>query len=1062
MSNLPISPVVEMHIQEVPVVSEGFEGTGPPYAFSSNNGGTSNWAPSTNLPFFQSKSLKSPTLSNGQQCDLNMVTPAGATKVRLWYYLDAGTSDTFQVRIADVLQIQAVANSAGWQQFEGTTAEGQWVTVRYTRAVGGGANVAYVDQVEFLKDVWVDITGDVRLDSAHSGGGIKIQRGRPNESPVSEPTQCDIVLDNTSGKWSELNPAAPYFGLIGRNQPMRVALRRIRDDFARTSVNSWGSTPNWTDTELTVRAGYAWNLIGTAANFDVGSGVATIQAASGNQLAHVSTFADVDVLVKVMVSDRTSSFGVVLRTNSAGTQMIRAYIVPGANDQLTIARIGSSAGWLFQSNLGFQVVANTWYWLRAQITGRRYRMKFWADGSDQPTQWGKTYTDDRGIADGTLVTTGGAGCFVRDGSALVTFESIEFNVWRAHTEIVSLPVQFDLSQQDTWVPVATRGILRRLGQGRKALDSALTHHLRQYLPGSQMWITFEDGASASNQVVGGIPALVSGVSTESPDLTGGKALPGTAGIAHFTEDTSSFFGQAPNHPNLNSAWTCLGFWQIDALPASNQRIFRFQATGTAVNWDIWLNSDGSIRVFALDNTGTVIGTAVNAVIGTLSDFPVGCWVSAALYVFDSGGTVTWAYNIHRPEPGRGFYSINGTFSGVAGIFKSVLYTGNSVLTAAGGLRLAQVLHYNDDLPFVTYNFSDAACAYQSETNIARFIRLLGDANIPYSVIADTNSHGSQMGSQLPNELTSLLSDCADVGAFTLEEDRDDFGLVLRSRQSIYNGPSMLLGVAEGHLSEPLAPAPDDQATRNDVTVKRVNGGFARSVQETGPLNINPPETDPDGVGVYDEAPEFNYYSDSQLQSHADWRRSGGTLKVPRYPSLTLDLTNDTYDLDLDATSRALALDAGALATVSNPAAHPGSLPQVVQSYNELIDQYDLDIQHTTRPGQLYNVGVVGYTTRVSPSAMITADPIVVGTTTSFKCRRSDVSTGLWVPTATDAGVANFDILVAGVQLHVTSITGSSDPQTINVNAAPTNAVGTGFTIPPGRPITLADPWRIGW
>jgi hypothetical protein len=1063
MTNLPISPVVEMRIQDTVLAVEGFEGTGPPYAFSTSNGGTSNWAPSTTRPFFQSKSLKTPTLSNGQLCDFNMVAPAGTTKVRLWYYFDAGTSDLLRIIVGGTQRLEVV-QSSDWTQFEYPVAAGQSVQVRYIRSVGGGSNAGFIDNVQFLQDTWVDITDDIRLDSADSGGGIKIKRGRPNESPIAEPTECDMVIDNTGGKYSELNPAGPYYGRIGRNQPVRVALRRVRDDFDHNETNTWGSTPNWIDRENVTRAGTPWNIVGTAANFDVASSAGTIQAATGAQMAYTGTFTDVDVKVKVKVSDRTSQFGVVLRTNASGSEQVRVFIQPGSPDQLSIGRIGSVAGWIFTTPMTFQVVAGNWYWLRGQITGRRYRMKFWADGDDEPVLWDKTYADDRQITDGNLTTSGGAGAWVRNGTALVSYESIEFNVWRAHTEVVSLPVKFDLSMQDQWVPLATRGILTRLGQGRKALDSALTHHLSQYIPGSLMWIRFEDtvdGTSASNAIVGGIPAIVSGVTTEDPELSGVKALPGASAVAHLTEDNSSFYGQVPNHQNVNRAWSCLGFWQVDSLPATDQRMFQYTSTGTARTINVALLSSGNIRVDLLASDGSVLDTATSLAIG-LTDFPVGCWVSCVLYLFDTGGTVFWAWNFHRPEPGLGFLTINGSFSGSAGIFKSVQFISNSSWTAAGGIRLSQFLHYTDDLPFVDANFANAAAAYRSESNITRFSRLCADANIPYSVIGDTNSHGSPMGAQLPDTLTNLLTDCADVGAFNLEEDRDDFGLVLRSRQSIYNGPELTLDIDQGHLFEPLDPAPDDQATRNDVTVRRVNGGFARAVQTSGDLNINSPETDPDGVGVYDESPEYNYYSDTDLQAHANWRKNRGTLKVPRYPTLSIDLTSDAYDSDPALTGQALALDSGALARVINPTAHPGSLPQVVQSYEETIDQYDLDIQVTSQPGDLYHVGVMNTTTRVSPTSIITADPIVVGTTTSFKCRRTNTDNGLWVPTATDPDVANFDILVAGVQLHVNSITGSSDPQTININAAPVNDVATGFTIPPGQRIRLADPWRIAW
>lgn len=1061
MSNLPISPVVELKIPDEVMAREGFE-TAPPYAFTTSNGGTSNWAPSTNLPYYGSKSLETPTLVNGQQCDFNMTAPAGTTKVRLWYYFDAGASDLLRIYVNGVNRKEVVASS-DWTQFEYPVAAGQIVQLKYIRNVGGGGNVGYVDDVQFLADGWVDITEDVRLTAAHSGGGISIKRGRPNESPIAEPTECDIVINNSAGKWSELNPAGPYFGRLGRNQPFRVSLARRRDEFARTLSNQWGSMPNWTDTENVSHAGTAWTLVGTAANFDVTPGAATVQSATGTFIAYTGTYADVDVKVRVKVSTRDTEFGIMLRTN--GTEQIRAYITPGTTDKAQIARVGTINGWAFSTNLASNIVADTWYWMRAQITGLRYRMKFWADGEVEQTAWTRTYTDDRIVeADGTVPSTGGAGVWVRNGTGLVTYSEFETNLWRAHTEVVSFPIKFDLSRRDQWVPLKTRGILRRLGQGRKDLSSALTGHLNQYSATSAMWYTLEsvEGSTVSNAIPTGRAGQISGYSVESPDLTGTSALPGVSGMVHLTEDTSYFIGYAPNYDSSARAWTVVMFFQIDAVVASTQLLATYTATGTGRTFKLYLQNDGQFKMDVIAADGvTVLSTNTAAGIG-IDQLPPGCWVSSELYVFDSGGTVTWAWNYHRPEPGFDFYTLNGTFSGGAGQFRSITVRGNSVWTAAGGLRLAQVFHYPGDFPFVNIEFADAAAAYRTETNVDRFGRLCNDGGIPYSLVGQSGD-GHQMGAQLPGKRLDLLQDCTTVGDYVLEEDRDDFGLVIRTRQSIYNGDPLVLDVDQGHLSDPLDPAPDDQATRNDVIVNRPEGGFGRSIQATGPLNINDPEDDPDGVGTYDEQVTHNFYQDSQLQSAAEWRRAKGTQRVPRYPSLPIDLTAEAYDSDPAATALALQIDSGRLLQVVNPELGPDPLMQVVQSYTEDIDQYDHDLQVVATPAQPYIVGVSGYTTRVSPSGLVLAAPYVVGTDTTLKTRPINSSYSDWVPTATDPDVDNFDIMVGGVRLTVTNVGSPTlSITTLTVNATPANAVDTGFTLQPGLAIALADPWITAW
>src|SRR5215216_4200811 len=95
-----------------------------------------------------------------------------------------------------------------------------------------------------IDGVWVDITEDVRLNSADSGGGIQIERGVPNEGNRAEPTQLDFVLNNRHGDYSPRNPYSVNYGKLRRNQPVRVGLSRRRDTFQRTETDGWGRQPS--------------------------------------------------------------------------------------------------------------------------------------------------------------------------------------------------------------------------------------------------------------------------------------------------------------------------------------------------------------------------------------------------------------------------------------------------------------------------------------------------------------------------------------------------------------------------------------------------------------------------------------------------------------------------------------------------------------------------------------------------------------------------------------------------------------------------------------------------
>jgi hypothetical protein len=64
---------------------------------------------------------------------------------------------------------------------------------------------------------WTDITVYVRY-----APGIAITVGQRDETSQSQPAQCTLTLDNTSGRFSRRNPTGPYYPNIRLNTPLRV------------------------------------------------------------------------------------------------------------------------------------------------------------------------------------------------------------------------------------------------------------------------------------------------------------------------------------------------------------------------------------------------------------------------------------------------------------------------------------------------------------------------------------------------------------------------------------------------------------------------------------------------------------------------------------------------------------------------------------------------------------------------------------------------------------------------------------------------------------------------
>jgi hypothetical protein len=697
-------------------------------------------------------------------------------------------------------------------------------------------------------------------------------------------------------------------------------------------------------------------------------------------------------------------------------QWYSANFVPGATDQVKFGKVSPGTSRSVATNWTQQLVVNTWYWMRVQMTTQRMRMKMWKDGDPEPTAWYWRYFDDQTINEAAVPQVGEIGLFAGSGTGIVKFDSFQVDIWRAHAEISELPPRWDLSRNDKWVPIAARGILRRLGQGRKDLKSAVSLHLNSYSGLSKGWWPLEDdtGESAGNNVAGGTLGLIQGLSFGTPDLTGTFRLPGVSGYAELASDTSSFSANAIPHTSSGKE-TYLWFMRLPNLPASEVTVATLTSTGTVRTWKINVQAGGALRVIGTDRSNTTIVDNTVAAWNGNPDLPTGCWLACTLYLFQNGGNVDWALNHHRPGSDT-FWTNNGSVAATVGAFTGISFKGSSVLTAAGNFQFTQVMQYAGDLPFVDYDFERAAVAYDGELATSRFIRLCNNAGISNTTTGYSGT-STPMGYQLPAKLVDLLEDCAKVENGILMESRDDFELCLVTRDSLWDRYTHSLDIDQGHLSMPLEPTNDDQQTRNDVTVSRPSGGFRRSIQDTGPLNVNPPETDLDGVGTYDEQTEVNFSTDAFCQSLADFRRARGTLPEPRYPSMHADLTATAYRTAPALAAAILAIDSGDSITLTNPEADYAPREQLVVSYTETLDQMDWDLVFTTLPGTVYRVGVMGYTTRIDSISNYTQASFVSGTDTKLKSTLTGTGHP-WVTILASEVSFPFEIEVGGVRLTV--------------------------------------------
>jgi CSLREA domain-containing protein len=177
-----------------------------------------------------------------------------------------------------------------------------------------------------------------------------------------------------------------------------------QDAFGRTATNSWGSA----DT------GGQYTLQGTAGNYDVGSGSATIRvpAAGNTRAAMLNSTSQRDVDIQIRVSaDRVAAGGqyvmyAVARRNT--NNEYRAKLIFNANGSVSVQASVVNNG--KESALGSAVVvsgltqsADGYIWLRATVSGTSpttVNVKAWANGDNEPNGWQFTATNSTASVQG--------------------------------------------------------------------------------------------------------------------------------------------------------------------------------------------------------------------------------------------------------------------------------------------------------------------------------------------------------------------------------------------------------------------------------------------------------------------------------------------------------------------------------------------------------------------------------------------------------------------------------------------------------------------------------------
>ncbi|MFE7559672.1 hypothetical protein [Kitasatospora sp. NPDC057500] len=893
-------------------------------------------------------------------------------------------------------------------------------------------------QVELqVSGTWTDVTGDAYLRDP-----ITIERGRPDEGSRIDPGKCPITLDNRSGTYSPRNPMSPYFGLIGRNTPVRVS---VADPALPTYLDlpgpgSYASTPDTAVLDLTGDFDVRIDLTLPATQAGIVE-VAAKYTVTGNQRSWQLTLQDDVPTLRwstdgTAVIDRTATLPLPLP--ASGRLAIRAALdadtgtgghavtfwtaptIAGPWAQLgdvvtatgTTSVYASTAPLTLGDNPGQTVVAPV---------GRVHAFQLRGAGGALVAA-----PDFTALAPGTTAwsDTAGRAWTLAGGATIPPRRSVRFT-----GEASAWSPRRDVSGQDRWVPIEAAGIKRRLGQGTDPLASTLRRSLTAAAPVAYWPMEDARGASQAFSPIPGCPPLVAtGLEFAAGDgPTGSLPLPR---VSHG----ATISAPVPDSPALAAGWRVEMVYNLPALPTAGvfPPVLRIATTGKAVQWFVAIDA-AFVTVFATDGAGGVVTNTGTAPAGHAS----GGWARLQLDVWDDGaGGTAWEVRFFLIGSAA-LGSVWNTHAGPPGVPTAIDTLFDEAL---GDMQLG---HLSVMPTSAGDAYGHADNGFEGNRPVERIARLCTEEAVPFTSMGLVDPQIA-LGPQQAAPLLDLLEEAGEVDGSYLVESRQTAGLHYRPAYLSYNQqPALVLDYAAGDVAPPLEPVDDDQSTRNDITVTRRGGSSARAVAEDGPLSVQAP---PAGIGRYADTPELNLYRDHQLADVAGWRLHLGTWDAARYRRVRVDLAACPHLIPAAA-----AVEVGDMIRIINLPAEDGptTVDLIAQGYTEQLGAYDWALEFTTTPAGPWSVAVTD--DLVLASADTAGSTLATGATATATTLSIATTGPLW---STDPADYPLDLAIAGERVTVTAMAGTTSPQTATVTRS---VNGVSKPLPAGADVRLWQP-----
>lgn len=363
-----------------------------------------------------------------------------------------------------------------------------------------------------------------------------------------------------------------------------------------------------------------------------------------------------------------------------------------------------------------------------------------------------------------------------------------------HSEIPSWPKRWDLSGNDSYMPVQTAGILRRLGQGKKALKDPLRRHIEASGPLAYWPLTDGQTAREGTELVqGSQPMRAIG---EAGSFYQGQPNWGKGSLAPWLEPVVELPDDTVGRITARVPRSAITSWSVDhhMIGGGEGAIPSLQVFDTGAGTDAeptreWAllpdNSFDEIQLRTVDRGET---TSSSALLGTVSNAGVGDGSPhmIRLTTLDNGaGATDWAVIVDGVTRISGTHAVQNRAANVITYrwnLQDQIIPGDTIPSEA--MALGHITYWGANAPAAIDTWR-AAQGHVRELAGRRIERLCAEQGVPLLVNGDLDTTPA-MGPQKPGTFLDLLQSAVDVDGGALYESRDAVGLAYRTRASKYN------------------------------------------------------------------------------------------------------------------------------------------------------------------------------------------------------------------------------------------------------------------------------------